>query len=104
MEMYLNFCAKNNVRISSLLIVIFGANIQILRSFWTPKTCSQTVLPDGSILLRRILAKISKFKWDIFGDFYTMWIEVDKYYLPFYISRNFGKYFSVDDDMPIKEI
>ena len=38
-------------------------NWSILASFWKPETCSQTVLPDGSILIGQKLvgkAKIEK--------------------------------------------
>ena len=47
--------------------------------FWKPEACSQTVLPDGSVLIRQKLVenvKMSKFKWDILGDFQTMWAVV----------------------------
>ena len=48
-----------------------------LTSFWKPEAGGQTVLPDRSVLIGQILvenAKIEKFKWDILGDFQTMWI------------------------------
>ena len=40
------------------------------------KTKSQIVLPDRSILIRQKSvenAKIEKLKWDILGDFQTLW-------------------------------
>ena len=45
-------------------------------SFGKPVTWGQTVLPDRSISIGQILVengKIKKFKWDIFGDFQTLW-------------------------------
>ena len=51
--------------------------LSILASFWKPEACGQTVLPDMSFLKGQKLvenAKIKKkFKWDILGDFQTMW-------------------------------
>ena len=50
--------------------------MSILASFWKPEACGQTVLPDRSVLIGQKLvknAKIQKFKWDILGDFQTMW-------------------------------
>ena len=44
--------------------------------FLKPEACGQTVLPDRSISIGQKLvenAKIEKFKWDILGDFQTMW-------------------------------
>ena len=52
-----------------------------LASFWKGEACGQTVLPDRSILVGQKLvenAKIEKFKWDILGDFQTMWIQIDE--------------------------
>ena len=49
----------------------------ILASFWKPEACSQTVLPDRSILIGQKLAenaKIENLKRDIFGDFQTIWV------------------------------
>ena len=46
------------------------------RVFWKPEDCSQTVLPDRSILIGQKLvenAKIQKFKFDILSNFHTMW-------------------------------
>ena len=46
-----------------------------LTSFWKPKACGQTVLPDRSALIGQKLvenAKIRKFICDILGDFQTM--------------------------------
>ena len=51
-------------------------NVSILASFWKPEACGQTVLPDRSILIGQKLVanvKIEKFKWDILGDFQTIW-------------------------------
>ena len=45
-------------------------NGQFLASFWNPEACGQTVLPDGSILMRQKLmenAKIEKFQIRYFG-------------------------------------
>ena len=53
----------------------------ILASFWKPEALGQTVLPDRSSLIEQKLvekAKIEKFKWDILGDFLTMWNVVIK--------------------------
>ena len=50
-------------------------NGQFLASFWNPEACGQTVLPDGSILMRQKLmenAKIEKFKYDILGYYLTL--------------------------------
>ena len=49
--------------------------LPILASFWTPKACGQTVLPDRSVLIGQKLAenaKIQIFKCDIFSNFQTM--------------------------------
>ena len=43
----------------------------ILTSFRKPEACSQSVLPDRSILIG--LKLVEKFKWDILGYFQTMW-------------------------------
>ena len=46
-----------------------------LASFWKPKACGQTELPDRSVLIGQKLvehAKIEKFKCDILGDFQTL--------------------------------
>ena len=43
-----------------------------LASFWNPKACGQTVLPDRSVLKGQKLAenaKIQKFNWDILSNF-----------------------------------
>ena len=48
-----------------------------LAIFWKPEFCSQTVLPDRSILLGQKLvenAKSEKLKFDILGDFQTLWM------------------------------
>ena len=48
--------------------------------FWKPEACGQTVLPERSILIGHKLmenAQIKKFKYDIFGDFQTLWILRD---------------------------
>ena len=42
----------------------------ILASFWKPKACGQTVLPEGQKLVEN--AKIQKFKCDILSNFQTM--------------------------------
>ena len=50
-------------------------NWSILASFWKTEVCSQTVLPERSILIGQKLAKntkIQKFKCDILGDFQTL--------------------------------
>ena len=47
----------------------------ILASFWKPKACGQTVLPDKSVLKEQNLvenAKMPKFKCVILSDFQTM--------------------------------
>ena len=47
-----------------------------LASFWKPKACGQTELPDRSVLKGQKLvenAKIQKFKCDILIDFQTLW-------------------------------
>ena len=46
-----------------------------LASFWKREACSQTVLPDMSVLIGQKLvenAKIQKFKCDILSNFQTM--------------------------------
>ena len=51
----------------------------ILASFWRPKGCGQTVLPDRSDFIGQKLvenAKIEKFKWDILSNFQTMCIRI----------------------------
>ena len=58
-------------------------------SFWKPKACSQTELPDRPVFIGRILvenAKTEKFKCDIFGDFQALcglwnsiWGKITKY-------------------------
>ena len=51
-----------------------------LASFLKREPCGQTVLQDRSILKGQKLvenAKIKKLKWDIFGDFQTMWGHFD---------------------------
>ena len=43
-----------------------------LASFWKPGACGQIVVPDRSIVIGQKvveIAKIKKFKCDIFGDF-----------------------------------
>ena len=48
----------------------------ILASFWKPEACGQTVLPDRSVLISQKLvknAKIENLKYDILGDFQTLW-------------------------------
>ena len=48
--------------------------------FWKPEACSQTMLPDRSILIGQKLvenAKIQKFKCDILSNFQTMWRRCD---------------------------
>ena len=50
-------------------------NWSILASFWKPKACGQTVLPDKSVLIGQELVKkvkIQKFKCDILSNFQTM--------------------------------
>ena len=42
-----------------------------MASFWKPEACSQTVLPDRSVLIGQKL--VEKFKCDILGDFQTLW-------------------------------
>ena len=52
-----------------------------LASFAKPEAGGQTLLPERSILVGQKLvenAKIEKFKWDILGDFQTMWIQIDE--------------------------
>ena len=47
-----------------------------LASFWKPKACGQTVLPDRSVLIGQKLvenAKMPKFKCDLLINFQTMW-------------------------------
>ena len=47
-----------------------------MASFWKPKACGQTVLPDRSFLIGQKLVengKIQKFKCDILSNFQTMW-------------------------------
>ena len=49
----------------------------ILASFWKPKACCQTVLPDRSIFIGQKLAKnpkIEKFNCEILGNFQTLWM------------------------------
>ena len=49
--------------------------MSILTSFWKSEACGQTVLPDRSVLIGQKMvenAKIKKFKWDILGDYQTM--------------------------------
>ena len=49
--------------------------LSILKSFWKSAACSQTALPDKSLLIRQKLvekAKIQKFKCDILVNFQTM--------------------------------
>ena len=51
----------------------------MVQFFWKPETCGQTVLPDRSVLIGQKLvenAKIKKMKWDILGDFQTMWENI----------------------------
>ena len=46
-----------------------------MASFWKPKACGQTVLPDRSVLKGQKLvenAKIEKLKCDILSNFQTM--------------------------------
>ena len=46
-----------------------------MTSFWKPKACGQTELPDRSVLLGQKLvenAKMPKFKCDFLGDFQTL--------------------------------
>ena len=53
--------------------------MSILASFWEPKACDQTVLPDRSIVIGQKLvenAKIQKFKCDILSNFQTMWKSI----------------------------
>ena len=45
-----------------------------LTSFWNTESCSQTVLPDRSILIGQKMLKVPIFKWDVLGDFQTMWV------------------------------
>ena len=50
-----------------------------LASFWRPKACGQTDLPDRSVLIGQKLAenaKMANFKCDILGDFQTLWDRV----------------------------
>ena len=52
-----------------------GKKWSILASFWKPKACGQTVLPDRLVLISQKLvenAKIQKFKCDILINFQTM--------------------------------
>ena len=49
--------------------------LSILASFWTPKACGQTVLPDRSVLIGQKLAENAKIKiskFDILSHFQTM--------------------------------
>ena len=49
-----------------------------MASFWEPKACDQTVLPDRSVLIGQKLAenaKIQSFKFDTLSNFQTMWIR-----------------------------
>ena len=46
-----------------------------MASFWKPKACGQTELPDRSVFIGQKLvenAKIEKFKCEISGDFQTL--------------------------------
>ena len=46
-----------------------------LASLWKPEACGQTVLPESSVLIGKILvenANIKKFKCDILSNFQTM--------------------------------
>ena len=46
----------------------------ILASFWKPEACSQTLLPDRSVLMGQKLvenAKTKNSKWDILSNFQT---------------------------------
>ena len=54
------------------------SSLQSLASFWKPKACGQTVLPDRTILIGQKMvenAKNKKFKCDILGDFQTLCIH-----------------------------
>ena len=45
-------------------------------TFWKSEACGQTEFPGRSILIGQKLAenaRIEKFKWDILGDFQTLW-------------------------------
>ena len=47
-----------------------------MANFWKPEACSQTVLPDRSVLIDQKLVendKMQKFKCDILADFQTLW-------------------------------
>ena len=48
-------------------------NCQFGEFFWKPEALGQTVLPDRSILKGQKLVENVKVKWDIFGDFQTIW-------------------------------
>ena len=46
-----------------------------LASFWKPKACGQTELPDRSVLIGQKLVENAKIgKCAIMGDFQTLWL------------------------------
>ena len=57
--------------------------------FWKPEACGQTVLPDRSLLIGQKSVENTKFKWDILGDFQTMW-GLEKYVSSFYWNACFS--------------
>ena len=68
-----------------------------LVSLWKPEVCGQTVLPDRSILIEQKLVenvKIKRFKWDIFGNFQTMWFSqgqnLDIYWIKTFVDDLFS--------------
>ena len=59
---------------ASYVYILSGQKWSNLASFWRPKACGQTELPDGSVLIGQKLvekAKKEKFKCDILSDFQT---------------------------------
>ena len=62
---------------------------KMVKVFWKPEAGGLVVLPDRSILIGQELVKnaiIEKFKWDIFGDFQTMWHCTNMYYGLFLVA------------------
>ena len=52
-----------------------------MTSFWKPEACGQIVLPDRSFLIGQKLVenvKVEKLKWDILGDFQTLWKDTSQ--------------------------
>ena len=51
--------------------------LSIKASCWKPEPWGQTVLPDRSVLIgQKLVENAKKFKWDILGDFQTMWCHL----------------------------